>query len=235
MSSTLKRKRKPMFYTLDENNQPVPCEAKDMAVGRRVAYWSEGEIVVSTVFLGVDHNHLGDEPVLFETMTLVSGNDANYQRCGTWAEAEVIHAAEVLKYANGGLEDTSNAVVEASLYDIQNHYDWEEAFGEGSGGNTDQEVESHDGTDRSRVLRADVARVIASVNGENDEDSWIAVCKMKDGRYACIEGSCDYTGWDCQAGNCITVAKSLASLIQHGMTAEWCRRLGLKHPGLKEG
>lgn len=43
--------------------------------------------------------------------------------------------------------------------------------------------------------REDVDEIIAMSDGENDGESWIGVFKLKDERYAYIEGSCDYTGW----------------------------------------
>lgn len=119
---------------------------------------------------------------------------------------------------------------EATIEQIQNDYDWQEVFGEGTGGNCTQEVDSHDGTATDPVLRANVVEVLASVNGENDGDSWICIVRLNDGRLACCEGSCDYTGWDCSANNTITVASSFASLIESGVTPEWCRRLDIKHP-----
>ena len=120
--------------------------------------------------------------------------------------------------------------IEATIDDIKRDYDWAEVFGEGDGGNCTQDVDSLDGTSTAPVLRSDVVEVLASVNGENDGDSWICVVRLADGRFACCEGSCDYTGWDCQAGNTITVAGSLETLITSGMTPEWCSRLGITHP-----
>ena len=124
--------------------------------------------------------------------------------------------------------------IEATIEEIKNDYDWEEVFGEGDGGNCTQEVDSHDGTPTDPVLRADVVEVLASVNGENDGDSWICIVRLADGRLACCEGSCDYTGWDCQAGNTITVASSIGSLIDSGVTPEWCRRLEIEHPSSRQ-
>lgn len=120
--------------------------------------------------------------------------------------------------------------IEATIEEIRDSYDWSEVFGEGSGGNCTQDVDSQDGTPTDQVSRADIVEVLASVNGENDGDSWIVVCRLSDGRFCCAEGSCDYTGWDCQAGNTITVASSLGALIDSGVTPEWCRRLGIDHP-----
>jgi hypothetical protein len=85
---------------------PVPCNSieewqswflhTDRAVGRD----NVGPLFVSTVFLGVDHNHSGrGDPMLFETM-IFDGNEDSYQvRCSTWGQAEIEHhtAVEVAK------------------------------------------------------------------------------------------------------------------------------------------
>ena len=41
--------------------------------------------------------------------------------------------------------------------------------------------------------------IVAEVCGANDEDSWYWILQLKDGSFAWAEGSCDYTGWDCQS------------------------------------
>lgn len=45
----------------------------------------------------------------------------------------------------------------------------------------------------------DVERVLAVVEGENDGPDWHWVVQLKDGRFAYLQGGCDYTGWDCQS------------------------------------
>lgn len=47
----------------------------------------------------------------------------------------------------------------------------------------------------SRFAKEDVERIIAIVEGENEGDSWVGVFHLRDGRYATVEASCDYTGW----------------------------------------
>jgi hypothetical protein len=42
----------------------------------------------------------------------------------------------------------------------------------------------------------DVKRVIASAEGERDGVSWLALMELWDGRFAYLEGWCDYTGFD---------------------------------------
>ena len=52
-----------------------------------------GEIVVSTVFLGLDHRFFGDsKPLLFETMIFKKGQSLDLcERYSTWDEAEIGH------------------------------------------------------------------------------------------------------------------------------------------------
>lgn len=44
--------------------------------------------------------------------------------------------------------------------------------------------------------REDVTHILGSHCGENDGEPWRIVVKLNDGRYAYLEASCDYTGWD---------------------------------------
>jgi hypothetical protein len=94
------------YYTLDANGQPVACpdlhawgrwyEANQEA--KRIDLTEVGDVEVSTVFLGLDHNHrLVGPPVLFETMTF-GGDEATDQmqwRYHTRDEAQRGHAAIV--------------------------------------------------------------------------------------------------------------------------------------------
>lgn len=49
------------------------------------------EIMVSTVFLGIDHSFGRGEPKLFETMTFGGEYDHEIERCSTWEQAELTH------------------------------------------------------------------------------------------------------------------------------------------------
>jgi hypothetical protein len=82
--------------------QPVPCDdliewARAFAPeSRRVARDQIGPCLISTVFLGSDHNW-SDEgpPLLFETM-IFGGEHHEYQtRAATWGGAEKAHAEAV--------------------------------------------------------------------------------------------------------------------------------------------
>jgi len=52
---------------------------------------SVGNIVISTVFLGIDHAFTEDKPLLFETMVFGGLLDQEYERCSTWEAAEQMH------------------------------------------------------------------------------------------------------------------------------------------------
>ena len=43
--------------------------------------------------------------------------------------------------------------------------------------------------------REDVEEIIAICDGARDDDSWVGVFKLKDGRFASIRAGCDYSGW----------------------------------------
>jgi len=91
-----------MFYKLDENKNAIPCGVEewckifDDKESRRVAYTQIDGYEVSTVFLGVDHNHFGGTPILFETMIFGPGDAEEYQtRCSTWQEAVDMHSKAI--------------------------------------------------------------------------------------------------------------------------------------------
>jgi len=55
------------------------------------------EIIVSTVFLGIDHNFLGKLPILFETMVFGGKLNEQMERYTTWQNAEEGHKRWVAK------------------------------------------------------------------------------------------------------------------------------------------
>lgn len=82
---------------------PAPCgDLLDWARSmndvdlHRVGYDEIGCVRISTVFLGLDHNHLGvGDPLLFETMIFDGGEDSYQTRCTTWDEAKEMHRVAV--------------------------------------------------------------------------------------------------------------------------------------------
>lgn len=95
--------------------------------------------------------------------------------------------------------DEQMAVKEITLPELLESCDWAEVFGDESSGNTDKQTDPcppGSDVDTSPPSRADVAEIIAAVNGENDGQDWVGVFLLKDGRFLLATGGCDYTGWD---------------------------------------
>src|SRR5437016_13727744 len=98
-----------------------------------------------------------------------------------------------------------------TVEELSNNGDWEEVFGEGSGGNCTRDTEAVGECDPTPPARADIEEILALREGRNDELSWMGVFLLNDGRFLYAEGSCDSTGWHCHAGNSLTVASDLRS------------------------
>jgi hypothetical protein len=69
---------------------------------RHVANDHFGDVHVSTVFLGIDHNWGGPPPLVFETMIFGGPHDGHQTRSSTWEQAEQQHA-EAVEMARSGL------------------------------------------------------------------------------------------------------------------------------------
>lgn len=86
-----------LYYLLDENKNPYPIEdlstwaqKLELSGTREVKQEEIDEHYISTVFLGLDHNHSSEgAPILFETMVFSPNPDYNqYQdRYETWDQA----------------------------------------------------------------------------------------------------------------------------------------------------
>jgi len=100
-----------------EGRQPVEVEMFVWArwfenVENRVVmrtYDEDGGLLVSTVFLGIDHGFVeGGPPLLFETMIMRGSEYGRQERTATWDEAVDAHARalgvalEVVVDASGG-------------------------------------------------------------------------------------------------------------------------------------
>jgi hypothetical protein len=57
----------------------------------RVGHDHIGGVLISTVFLGIDHSPLRDGSRLFETVIFGGTHDKHCQQCVTWADAEAQH------------------------------------------------------------------------------------------------------------------------------------------------
>lgn len=100
-------KDRPIWYKLD-GHRPVPATLNEVGAlfekpeARRVAWTDmggvDGDVVVSTVFLVIDHSiPMRGAPVLFETMVFGGPLDQEQERYSTWEEAEAGHARWVEK------------------------------------------------------------------------------------------------------------------------------------------
>jgi len=91
-------------YILD-GHKPVPCpdlikwsEWMFAEADRQVADSMQGDVRVSTVFLGLDNSLFGHgPPMLFETMVFVMGAGQDCERYATWDEAEAGHERWVMQ------------------------------------------------------------------------------------------------------------------------------------------
>lgn len=102
--------RRPRWYVLNDDKTVSPVEdirtwAARLSLEddskRRVAFTDINEdVMVSTVFLGIDHNFFGDgPPILFETMVFGGKFNQHLWRCSTFAEALMQHekACEIVQ------------------------------------------------------------------------------------------------------------------------------------------
>lgn len=104
---------RPQYYIMNDQHEAIPV--RDViewgkwfeSADRHVAQDEIDGHRVSTVFLGLDHNHSGEgPPILFETM-IFKENDMSdeYQtRCSTWEEAEIMHR-EAIAFVKGGQQN----------------------------------------------------------------------------------------------------------------------------------
>jgi hypothetical protein len=89
----------PKYYIL-VGRLPVAVDMMTWAiwfetVDRQIADTRIGATRISTVFLGLDHNWRGGEPILFETVIFGGPLDASQWRYSSYDEAERGHAEAV--------------------------------------------------------------------------------------------------------------------------------------------
>lgn len=90
----------PLYYILNASGVPVPCANRLLWIAwmqirqhRIIAQDRIGDIGVSTVFLGIDHNFVDvGPPVLWETLLVGGPRDGEIQRYQTQDAARAGHA-----------------------------------------------------------------------------------------------------------------------------------------------
>lgn len=62
----------------------------------------------------------------------------------------------------------------------------------------------------------------------SDGDIVAGVGSLPDGRWAAVDGGCDYTGWDCQSGIDVVIRDTYEAVVRDGVTLEWARDMGIR-------
>ncbi len=98
---------------LNEKHEMIPVDLMEWAMWlgtnhnsplRVVGQTNINGYLISTVFLGLDHNFVGGKPIWFETMVFGEGEWEDWQkRYETWEEAEKGHASVLKKIESGGI------------------------------------------------------------------------------------------------------------------------------------
>jgi hypothetical protein len=87
------------YAIMDADHAVIPCDHETWIAyysagpdARRVAKWERGDVMVSTVFLAVNHG-FGDYtgPLWFESLVLVGEMTGEMRRYATWDEAVAGH------------------------------------------------------------------------------------------------------------------------------------------------
>jgi hypothetical protein len=117
-------------------------------------------------------------------------------------------------------------------------YDWQQAFGyagEENGNGISSRIDPAFPTSKVSLepfTRDDVVEIAYMDEGVHDEEDWLIIGKIKDGRWFYIEAGCDYTGWDCQTSGRTLVAESKASILRYGPGTGARQRLKIPDPAL---
>lgn len=101
---------------------------------------------------------------------------------------------------------------------------WEEVF---KYANNPNDVCKHS-TTTLKYGREDVKKIVSMIDGIPDEDQWLGLFEMNDGKFLVVRAWCDYTGWGCQEGGSAEVADDLGTLILYGLTLSERAELGIK-------
>ena len=100
-----------MMYYLNEDKTYRQCDVEEWGGQFETMVRHVGDDMidghhVSTVWLGLDHNHFGGRPLLFETMVFKArGQDIYMRRYTTWEQAVEGHKKAVQWVLNGCKEE----------------------------------------------------------------------------------------------------------------------------------
>jgi hypothetical protein len=102
-----------------------------------------------------------------------------------------------------------------NIEELMDDFDWQEAFACAMRDDI-RLVPGYTGSVAPFEL-GDVEEIVAISAGENDEESWVGVFRLRDGRFAFVSAWCDYTGWGCQDGGLARLASNLDDLKRLGV------------------
>jgi hypothetical protein len=109
------------FYILDKSGNPTPCEdiiawakwfeqdpESRRIVARDTFRAADGtDVIVSTVFLGLDHGYHGGQPVLWETMIFGGAGLDEWQERSTSHEGALAnHRLAITELVDAGIIET---------------------------------------------------------------------------------------------------------------------------------
>jgi len=109
--------------------------------------------------------------------------------------------------------------------EMKEDYDWQQAF------MASDEMLCEGATCAVSPVTVDnVSMILAYDEGVNDDQSWVAIVQLDDGRWAFVDAWCDYTGWDCQSGGQKWLSHSIENLWRFGISDEGRARLDAANP-----
>lgn len=106
---------------------------------------------------------------------------------------------------------------------VLDDYHWAEAFGfagEPGTAAASANVSRCEGAECSDApfAREDVEILRHIREGEPDGLPWLALGRLRDGRFFYLEAGCDFTGWDCIAEGSVWVSHDYDNLLRFGVT-----------------
>lgn len=142
----------------------------------------------------------------------MSGRDENLRALERAVAAYPLDGLAKLRYWTACLRVGQPPVTEnqsGDIPDVLADEDWAEAFGAACGeldlvwsecvshghGQPQAAVPGDKDVAVTPFAREDVRYVLASAEGENDSEDWVALVMLWDGRFATVSAGCDYTGW----------------------------------------
>ena len=87
--------------------------------------------------------------------------------------------------------------IETTLDDMKRstYGDWPYVFAYADGTESSPETIPGESADTAAFGLHHVSEILGSVEGENAGPEWVAVWRLKDGRFFAVKAGCDYTGW----------------------------------------